>query len=68
MPAANGNAAYTKLVAAMKEILAASQTREKFATQGVEPGKLAGPDFAKFVDAEINKWAGVVKTANVPQQ
>ena len=52
----------------MKEILAASQTREKFATQGVEPGKLAGPDFAKFVDAEINKWAGVVKTANVPQQ
>jgi tripartite-type tricarboxylate transporter receptor subunit TctC len=68
MPAAHGNAAYTKLVAAMKEILAAPQTREKFATQGVEPGKLAGPDFTKFVDAEINKWAGVVKTANVPQQ
>ncbi len=67
MPAANNNVAYTKLVAAMKEILAAPQTREKFATQGVEPGKLTGADFTKFVDAEINKWAGVVKTAKVPQ-
>jgi tripartite-type tricarboxylate transporter receptor subunit TctC len=68
MPAANGNAAYTKLVAAMKDILSAPATREKFATQGVQPGKLAGAEFAKFVDAEISKWAGVVKTANVPQQ
>jgi tripartite-type tricarboxylate transporter receptor subunit TctC len=68
MPAANGNAAYTKLVAAMKDILAAPTTREKFATQGVEPGKLTGAEFTKFVDAEISKWATVVKTANVPQQ
>ncbi|CAN5492932.1 tripartite tricarboxylate transporter substrate binding protein [soil metagenome] len=68
MPAANGNVAYTKLVAAMKEILASPQTREKFATQGVEPGKLTGADFTKFVDSEISKWSGVVKTAKVPQQ
>ena len=68
MPAANNNAAYTKLVAVMKEILAAPETREKFATQGVEPGKLTGADFTKFVDAEISKWSGVVKTAKVPQQ
>ena len=68
MPAANGNVAHTKLVAAMKEILAAPQTRGKFATQGVEPGKLTGADFTKFVDAEIGKWSGVVKTAKVPQQ
>jgi len=68
MPQANGNAAYTKLVAAMKDILAAPATREKFATQGVEPGKLTGADFTKFVDAEITKWAGVVKAANVPQE
>jgi len=68
MPAANGNAAYTKLSAAMKDILAAPATREKFATQGVEPGKLTGAEFTKFVDAEITKWAAVVKTANVPQE
>jgi len=68
MPAANNNVAYTKLVAAMQEILAAPETREKFATQGVEPGKLTGAEFTKFVDAEISKWSGVVKTAKVPQQ
>ena len=68
MPAAKNNAAYTKLVAVMKDILAAPATREKFATQGVEPGKLTGADFTKFVDAEISKWSGVVKTAKVPQQ
>ena len=68
MPAANNNVAYTKLVAAMKDILAAPETREKFATQGVEPGKLTGAEFTKFVDAEISKWSGAVKTAKVPQQ
>lgn len=66
MPAANGNEAYTKLVAAMREILSAPATREKFATQGVEPGKLVGADFSAFVDSEIKKWNAVIKTANVP--
>ena len=68
MPAANDNPAYSRLVLAMKEILAAPAIGEKFATQGVEPGKLFGRDFANFVDAEINKWSAVVKFANVPEQ
>lgn len=68
MPQANGNAAYRKLVSAMAEILAAPATREKFATQGVEPGRRTGAEFAAFVDAEIAKWSTVVKTANVPQE
>src|SRR3954470_20407869 len=56
MPQANGNAAYTRLVGAMNEILTAPATREKFATQGVEPGQLAGSEFTTFVDSEIRKW------------
>ena len=68
MPKADGNPAYTKLVAAMDAILAAPVTRAKFATQGVEPGKLTGSAFTKFVDAEIAKWNAVVRTANVPQE
>jgi tripartite-type tricarboxylate transporter receptor subunit TctC len=68
MPAASGNPAYTKLVAAMKEILASPAIREKFATQGVDPGTLSGAEFVSFVDAEIKKWGAVVKTANVPSQ
>ena len=68
MPAADENPAYAKLVDTMKEFLTAASTREKFAPQGVEPGTLTGPEFSKFVNAEIKKWADVVKTANVPQE
>jgi tripartite-type tricarboxylate transporter receptor subunit TctC len=68
MPAANDNPAYARLVAAMKEVLAAPALAEKFAAEGVEPGKLFGRDFARFVDAEIGKWRAVVKFANVPVQ
>jgi tripartite-type tricarboxylate transporter receptor subunit TctC len=68
MPKADGNPAYTKLVATMETILAAPATREKFATQGVDPGKLTGAAFTTFVDSEIAKWGGVVRTANVPQE
>jgi tripartite-type tricarboxylate transporter receptor subunit TctC len=68
MPAANNNPAYTKLVAAMKEVLASPAIKEKFATQGVDPGKLFGAEFVSFVDAEIKKWGAVVKAANVQQQ
>jgi tripartite-type tricarboxylate transporter receptor subunit TctC len=66
MPAANGSAAYTRLVEVMKEILATPAIADKFATQGVAPGKLSGADFTRFVDAEIKKWSAVVKAANVP--
>jgi tripartite-type tricarboxylate transporter receptor subunit TctC len=68
MPAANDNPAYTRLVSAMQEILATPAIAEKFATEGVEPGKLFGRDFVRFVDAEIDKWSAVVKFANVPEQ
>jgi tripartite-type tricarboxylate transporter receptor subunit TctC len=68
MPAANNNPAYQKLVAAMRDILASPAIRQKFATQGVDPGILFGAEFVSFVDAEIAKWGAVVKAANVPQE
>jgi tripartite-type tricarboxylate transporter receptor subunit TctC len=68
MPQADGSPVYEKLVEAMREILTAPGTREKFATQGVEPGRRTGAAFAAFVDSEITKWSVVVKTSNVPQE
>jgi tripartite-type tricarboxylate transporter receptor subunit TctC len=68
MPAASNNPAYTKLVAAMPDILASPAIKEKFATQGVDPGQLSGAAFVSFVDAEIRKWGAVVKAANVQLQ
>ena len=54
MPAANGNAAYTKLVGAVREVLQSAEIKDKFPTQGVEPGMLFGEDFQKFVGAETD--------------
>ncbi|QDM18637.1 tripartite tricarboxylate transporter substrate binding protein [Tardiphaga sp. vice352] len=68
MPRAEGNPAYLRLVRAMQEILVTPAIREKFATQGVEPGKLTGTEFAGFVDSEIKKWNAVARAANVPQE
>lgn len=71
MPAAKApaeTAAYGKLVTVIKDVLADPGIKEKFANQGVEPGKISGDAFKTFVDAEITKWAGVVKAANVPQE
>lgn len=66
MPAADGSTAYSRMVEVMGDLLASPTIAEKFATQGVTPGTLAGTNFSRFVDAEINKWAAVVKAANVP--
>jgi tripartite-type tricarboxylate transporter receptor subunit TctC len=55
-------------VAAMQDILASPAIKEKFATKGVDPGKLSGAGFVSFVDAEIRKWGAVVKAANVQLQ
>jgi tripartite-type tricarboxylate transporter receptor subunit TctC len=68
MPQAGGSPAYAKVVAAMQDVLADPFVKEKFASQGVTPGKLFGADFTRFVDAEITKWAGVVKAAGMQPQ
>lgn len=68
MPQANNNAAYQKLTATVAEILAAPETAERFAAQGVQPGKLSGESFGKFVEEEIARWREVIRTAKVPQQ
>jgi tripartite-type tricarboxylate transporter receptor subunit TctC len=68
MPAAENNPAYTKLVVVMKDILASSAIKETFATQGVDPGQLAGAEFVSFVGDEIKKWGAVVRAANLQPQ
>ncbi|MCA1458698.1 tripartite tricarboxylate transporter substrate binding protein [Bradyrhizobium sp. BRP22] len=65
MPQAGESAVYGRLVSAIQDVLADPSIKEKFASQGVEPGKLFGAEFAKFVDAEITKWGRVVEAANL---
>ncbi|WP_027584085.1 tripartite tricarboxylate transporter substrate binding protein [Bradyrhizobium sp. Ai1a-2] len=65
MPQAGESAVYLRLVTAIQDVLADPGIKEKFASQGVEPGKLFGGEFAKFVGAEITKWGRVVEAANL---
>lgn len=67
MPAGNAEV-QGKLVAAMKEIIVAKEMREKFATFGAEPGTLTGKEFGAFVSAELKKWNGVARMANIEPQ
>lgn len=68
MPKATDPAVYDRLVAAVTGILEDPALAEKFASQGVAAGKVSGDAFRKFVDAEIDKWGAVVKTAKIPQE
>jgi hypothetical protein len=44
-----------------------SEMKQKLAEMGVEPGNLYGDEFREFVDREIERWAVVVKNANIPR-
>lgn len=69
MPAAPANSpANAKLVAAMKEIMASKEMKEKIVAFGAEPGNLVGGDFAKFFNAELTKWGDVAKQAKIEPQ
>jgi tripartite-type tricarboxylate transporter receptor subunit TctC len=54
-----------------RDVLAALRSpeiRQQFALQGAEPGTMAQPQFARFVDAEMDKWAKVIADAHITIQ
>ncbi len=54
-----------KINADVREVLSTPKMKALFLEQGAEPGTRAQPEFAAFVNAEIDKWAKVISTANV---
>jgi len=57
-----------KLNAKINEILQAPEMADALARQGAEGGGGTPEAFQKYVEAELAKWAGVIKTANVQLQ
>ncbi|MFD1711111.1 tripartite tricarboxylate transporter substrate binding protein [Ottowia sp. GY511] len=49
----------------VREVLSTAKLRALFLEQGAEPGTMTQPQFAKFVNSEVDKWAKVIATANV---
>ncbi|CAM3597067.1 tripartite tricarboxylate transporter substrate binding protein [Bordetella sputigena] len=53
------------------DVLAALNTpaiKEQFAQQGAVPGTMTQPEFARFVSAEMDKWAKVINDAHITIQ
>ena len=54
-----------KLSVDVLEALQRPKVRSQFEEMGAEPGTMTQPQFAAFVNREIDKWAKVITEANV---
>jgi tripartite-type tricarboxylate transporter receptor subunit TctC len=50
------------------KIVASPDIRERFINDGQEPGGGSPDDFGRFIRAEIDKYAKLIKVAGIPQQ
>jgi tripartite-type tricarboxylate transporter receptor subunit TctC len=48
--------------------LAAPDLKERLLALGIEPAQGGADEFAGYLEAEIAKWAKVIKTAGIPPQ
>ncbi len=52
-----------RLSAELRTALAAPDVRDRFEAQGFAAAWSTPADFGRFMAAEVDKWAGVVKTS-----
>jgi tripartite-type tricarboxylate transporter receptor subunit TctC len=64
-PAGTPPAIVKKLEAEMIRIANLPSVRERFLSLGVEPGGTTSEQFAKAIKDETERWAGVIKAANI---
>jgi tripartite-type tricarboxylate transporter receptor subunit TctC len=60
-PAGTPRAVVEKLSNAFKEVLAMPDIRDRMISQGADPAYLGADDFARFISAELPKWAAAVQ-------
>ncbi len=64
-PASTPRDLIVKLNGEINRVLSSTEMKERFATQGAEPAANSPEQFATFIKSELDKWAKVVKTANI---
>lgn len=52
----------------LKGILAASEVRSAFETQGMDPASSTPEEFRRLVEQDADRWARVIKTQNIKAQ
>lgn len=64
-PAGTSNSVVQKLAGEITRVIALPEVRERLASAALEP-MTPGPDvFARLIDAEVKRWAQVMKDANI---
>ena len=68
-PAQLPGGAVAKISADVNAVLRTSEIKARFAKDGaVDPGTLSQPEFARFVNDEIDKWGRVIEHAKIPKE
>jgi tripartite-type tricarboxylate transporter receptor subunit TctC len=67
-PAGTAPDIVAKLSGALSKILAADDTKDRFAMLGMEAAGGSQQSFARFLTAESDKWAKVIKAAGIQAQ
>jgi tripartite-type tricarboxylate transporter receptor subunit TctC len=62
-PAGTPPAVVNAISQALRDVLGRADVKDKFSAQGFAAQWMAPPDYARFVDAEVSKWASVVKAS-----
>jgi tripartite-type tricarboxylate transporter receptor subunit TctC len=62
------SAALARIAAEVAATMRSPEIEQRFARLGVTRGELSQPEFARFVDDEIDKWGRVIATARIPKQ
>lgn len=57
-----------KIAADTRAVLDSAEVQARFAKFGVEPGALSQPDFSRYVEREMDKWARVIEQAKIPKE
>jgi tripartite-type tricarboxylate transporter receptor subunit TctC len=65
VPAGTPRPVIDRLHEELTVILASSETKKRFETEGGETAQMSSEEFGRFISAEIVKWAKVVKEAGI---
>jgi tripartite-type tricarboxylate transporter receptor subunit TctC len=68
VPAQTSGDIISKLRGDIAKVLATTDAKARFLSQGAEATTSTPPQFGAFISAEIEKWASVVKKAGITAQ
>ncbi len=67
-PARLPAAVVSRIASDMSTMLNSNEVHARLTKFGVEPGTLNQPEFVRYVDNEIAKWARVIEQAKIPKE